>query len=213
MPSNNTENIYSTEYGGSGSPIPAEKISYDNTESGLQATKVQGAIDELAGSVDVLESDVNNLEHVQLISANVYNVTIPANTVLSDAITLLYDNFLNNIIANLSDDEAVIPRNMSIPVDASGNTLANPLTHVLWRNTETTDINNEVSMMRSYEGATSITIYAGMQGGSTYTHKSLKKVVIASDGTVTMTDLNNITITNERTLAVRYFKCKIIPTS
>ena len=68
-------------------------------------------------------------------------------------------------------------------------------------------------MMRSYEGATSITIYAGMQGGSTYTHKSLKKVVIASDGTVTMTDLNNITITNERTLAVRYFKCKIIPTS
>jgi hypothetical protein len=57
MPSNDTENIYSTEYGGQGAPIPASKISYDNTESGLQATKVQGAIDELAGNITDLAGD------------------------------------------------------------------------------------------------------------------------------------------------------------
>lgn len=51
MPSNDTENIYSTQYGGEGEPIPATKISYDNTDSGLSATKVQAAIDELAGDI------------------------------------------------------------------------------------------------------------------------------------------------------------------
>lgn len=48
MPNNDTENIYATQYGGEGEPIPATKISYNNTASGLSATKVQGAIDELA---------------------------------------------------------------------------------------------------------------------------------------------------------------------
>ena len=55
MPNNDTENIYSTPYeGGEGNPIPATKISYDNTDSGLTATTAQGAIDELAGAVDDL---------------------------------------------------------------------------------------------------------------------------------------------------------------
>ena len=51
MPSNNTENIYSSEYGGSGQPIDADRIAYDNTTSGLSATDAQGAIDELAGDI------------------------------------------------------------------------------------------------------------------------------------------------------------------
>lgn len=62
MPSNNTENIYSTQYGGEGEPIPATKISYDNTTSGLTADGVQGAIDELASSVGTLASSVGTLE-------------------------------------------------------------------------------------------------------------------------------------------------------
>ena len=57
MPSNDTQNIYSSEYGGQGEPIPASKISYDNDESGLHATKVQGAIDELAGDIADLAGD------------------------------------------------------------------------------------------------------------------------------------------------------------
>ena len=54
MPSNDTQNIYSTQYGGGGEPIPATKIGYDNTTSGLTADDVQEAIDEVAGKVDNL---------------------------------------------------------------------------------------------------------------------------------------------------------------
>lgn len=53
MPSNNTENILSTPFTeGTGNPIPATRISYDNTNSGLTADDVQGAIDEVAGAID-----------------------------------------------------------------------------------------------------------------------------------------------------------------
>lgn len=50
MPYNDTENIYSTPFNeGEAQPIPATRIGYDNTDSGLTATDVQGAIDEIAG--------------------------------------------------------------------------------------------------------------------------------------------------------------------
>lgn len=52
MPSNDTENIYATQYGGEGEPIPATKISYNNTTSGLTADDVQEAIDEVAGNIN-----------------------------------------------------------------------------------------------------------------------------------------------------------------
>ena len=51
MPTNNTENIYSTEFENDPNPIPSSKIGYDNTESGLEATTVQGAIDELDSKI------------------------------------------------------------------------------------------------------------------------------------------------------------------
>lgn len=51
MPTNDTQNIYSTEYENDPNPIPANKIGYDNTESGLEATTVQGAIDELDSKI------------------------------------------------------------------------------------------------------------------------------------------------------------------
>lgn len=49
MPSNNTENILSTPFTeGTANPIPASRISYDGTTSGLSATNAQAAIDEVA---------------------------------------------------------------------------------------------------------------------------------------------------------------------
>ena len=51
MPSNDTQNIYSTPFTeGQGEPIPAARIGYDNTDSGLTATDVQTAIDEVAST-------------------------------------------------------------------------------------------------------------------------------------------------------------------
>lgn len=55
MPSNNTENILSTPYAeGTGSPIPASRISYDDTTSGLSATDVQAAIDEIVSDIPTI---------------------------------------------------------------------------------------------------------------------------------------------------------------
>lgn len=50
MPLNSTANIYSSEYADA-TPTPASAITYDGTESGLSATNVQDAIDELAGEI------------------------------------------------------------------------------------------------------------------------------------------------------------------
>lgn len=50
MPTNDTPNMYSSEYTDP-TPTPASAVTYSGTESGLSATNVQGAIDELAGDI------------------------------------------------------------------------------------------------------------------------------------------------------------------
>lgn len=57
MPSNDTDNIYSSEYRDSAEPIPATVIGYDNTTSHMTATTVQGAIDELSDDIAGLDGD------------------------------------------------------------------------------------------------------------------------------------------------------------
>lgn len=51
MPTNNTENVYTHEYEDTGAPIPGTRIGYDNSETGLEATNMQAAIDELDGKI------------------------------------------------------------------------------------------------------------------------------------------------------------------
>lgn len=64
MPSNNTENIYSSEYGGSGEPIPATKISYDKTGTSIVATTVQGAITEVDTDLQSTKGDVSDIKDI-----------------------------------------------------------------------------------------------------------------------------------------------------
>lgn len=61
MPSNDTENIYATQYGGEGEPIPATKISYDNTGTAIEATTVQGAITDLDTGLKGVINDFSEL--------------------------------------------------------------------------------------------------------------------------------------------------------
>lgn len=56
MPTNNTKNIYTAEYEDVYVPSKAEDISFSTAISGLHATNVQGAIDELVTSVAVSRS-------------------------------------------------------------------------------------------------------------------------------------------------------------
>ena len=63
MPTNDTTNIYSSEYSPTGNPIPADIIGYDNTDSGLTAENAQAAIDELA-------SDINDIVQMPALPAD-----------------------------------------------------------------------------------------------------------------------------------------------
>lgn len=119
MPSNDTQNIYSSEYGGQGEPIPASKISYDNTDSGLSATKVQGAIDELASTVGGLDTAVDNLETAlnqkYVLADSDVNIEVTADGVksYSDLLDDLYTAFLAYIAA-MDDDELLFLTRMQV---------------------------------------------------------------------------------------------------
>ena len=64
MPSNDTENIYATQYGGEGEPIPATKISYDGEGTSIVATTVQAAITELDTDLQSTKENVNDIKEV-----------------------------------------------------------------------------------------------------------------------------------------------------
>ncbi len=97
MPSNDTENIYSTQFNeGEAQPIPATRIGYDNDASGLNATNVQEAIDEIA--------DVKN----NFVFVDLKTVAVTADGVKTNEQMLneLYTLFMTTI-QNLAADEAV----------------------------------------------------------------------------------------------------------
>jgi len=56
-----------------GGAVPADEVTYDNTDSGLTATNVQDAVDEVKGSVDSLASDVADIPivHEELQTATI----------------------------------------------------------------------------------------------------------------------------------------------
>lgn len=121
MPTNVTDNIYSTEYEDSGTPIPSTKIGYDNTESGLEATNVQGAIDELAGDVSVITGKM-----LQAIETTV----LPNCTTYPTIVSSLKTD-MTALIAALPDGESISIMGLSIdgfgffPYYGSGSLWAN----------------------------------------------------------------------------------------
>lgn len=59
------------DVGNGGGPTAAVDVSYDNTSSGLPATNVQDAIDELAGSI--VTPTQTKVEHITLNSTDITN--------------------------------------------------------------------------------------------------------------------------------------------
>ena len=105
MPSNDTANIYSTQYGGEGEPIPATKISYDNTNSGLTADDVQEAIDELAGNVDDIETFLDD----EYVSGAFQSLSVTADGVktYSDLIDEMYP-LMQAVTNGLANNEVCV---------------------------------------------------------------------------------------------------------
>ena len=122
MPSNNTENILSTPFTeGTGNPIPASRISYDGTTSGLSATDVQAAIDEVVGDIP----------------------TIPATY---DADDIVYDNTTSGLTA--TDAQAAIDEVASTVGELSEK---NFQYNTLWSGDASTAGSVEVSDLSKYD--------------------------------------------------------------
>ena len=118
MPSNDTENIYATQYGGEGEPIPASKISYDGTGTSIEATTVQGAITELDMDLQSTKDDVSDLKTA--ISGTRLYVTNDAIGVTADGVKSYGDlltelhTAVSALIAALEDDTFLVEKYLYI---------------------------------------------------------------------------------------------------
>ena len=65
---NSTSQKWENAAGGGGSTPSASQVSYDNTTSGLTATDVQDAIDEVEGRVDTLETNAAKVKWSSAVS-------------------------------------------------------------------------------------------------------------------------------------------------
>lgn len=63
-------------YGGGGASS-ADKVSYDNSRSGLEATDSQGAIDEVNAKADSLKKMAQSFETVDAMNAAITAGTVP----------------------------------------------------------------------------------------------------------------------------------------
>ena len=118
MPSNDTENIYATQYGGEGEPIPATKISYNNTISGLTADDAQEAIDEVSSDVGTVTSAFNTLKGKldgNKVLKGIFSVSVTADGTKSFA-TLLgeLNTAIKTAIQSIADNESVMIKHLYI---------------------------------------------------------------------------------------------------
>lgn len=118
MPSNDTENIYATQYGGEGEPIPATKISYDGTGTSIEATNVQGAITEVDTDLQSTKEDVTDIKNELSGTWVKKNLALEKIEIIADGVksfnTILNElavSFLSALSA-LEDDEAIAPKNL-----------------------------------------------------------------------------------------------------
>ncbi len=120
MPTNNTENIYSTPFNeGEAQPIPASRISYDGTGTSIEATNVQAAITEVDTDLQSTKDDVDTLK-TELTSAWVISDLGSDITIKGDGtktLATLMGEMATAIEAlkeSLADDERIMGKYFSI---------------------------------------------------------------------------------------------------
>lgn len=143
MSSNDTQNVYSSEYRDA-TPTAASAVTYDGTASGLSATNVQAAIDEVVGDIPEIPTSYDaeditydnttsglSATNAQAAIDEVASVTneVKNNYVISGHGTVAvnadgikdFDALLNDLkteitalLANIDDDEFIVPKNLYI---------------------------------------------------------------------------------------------------
>ena len=113
MPSNDTENIYATQYGGEGEPIPATKISYDNTTSGLTADDIQEAVDEVAGEINDVSAVTTKVTNHMLLKPSTSTLLNYSINVTTDGVKT-WGEVLNDLYTAFHAIVTALPNNSRI---------------------------------------------------------------------------------------------------
>lgn len=216
MPTNNTENIYSTEFENDPNPIPSSKIGYDNTESGLNATTVQGAIDELDNKIKAsdeaseitydntdsgleatsvqgaIDEMAGAFDNYMLMGEEDVSIAVPENSTFN---SLFHNNglftLIQNVITNLNNDEAIDIRALSISPSFSSYAL-HPLGKSFWKKGETMDATDYSGVFYN-QANPKHTITSAKIAGS---NSTIRKLDIAdADGAMTLLDMTESTTT------------------
>lgn len=114
--------------GGISGPIDAEDVEYDNTVSGLTATDVQAAIDELTGDIGDVNTAVTDLglnvyTYVSgTITAGNTSITLSDAAILTTSFIDIY--FADKVIAPTSVTVATGSVTVEIPADATNTDVA-----------------------------------------------------------------------------------------
>ena len=89
-------------------PVEGTNVTYDNTSSGLTATNVQSAIDEVSASVDLVEGKLSALDGYMVPYSYVSSISFQADGVKNIG-TFTNEMFpkLLEVISNLADDECI----------------------------------------------------------------------------------------------------------
>lgn len=226
MPTNNTENIYSTEFENNPNPIPSTRVGYDNTNSGLEATTVQGAIDELDSKIDSLDgSDIEydgtesglEAENVQgaideivsSINANTIEMVdidlpLPDNSTFA---TLISSNglftLMQGVIDNLNDDEYIMVHALAISPTFSAYNL-HPIGKNLWKKGDTLSTTNYSGVFYDMGNSKHIINTARIASSNSHLHKL---DILNSDTSITVTDFTSSeTVVTEAKWQVLKFK-------
>jgi hypothetical protein len=205
-------NRYVHDYEDDGQPIPSTKIGYDNTSSGLDATNVQGAIDEVTqilnekqdktydgtesgieadtvtGAIDELAQDMSDLTDIIKNSVIKRNdaITTTLNTAMEDIRLHLID-----VLQTLEDTQFIILEYVNI----NGTVVSNNMLHFFQGGSNAT-INSTYFMSSSVVAhANDITINSARSG-----IQGMLKCVIDANGAT----FSHITDTTEITASVSY---------
>lgn len=199
MPSNDTENIYATQFGGEGEPIPATKISYDGTGTSIEATNVQNAITEIDTDLQSTKEDVTDIKEVlrsgyMLVETNKrISVTADGVKTLGALMTELGAACLTAIQA-LTDKEILAPTNFS-----DGSKDIDALSHGRYTNSSAS-FNPRFQRIESTSSKT--TMYYAMVK-ATGTSESIKTELITTP-TITFTDEGQTVPTNGTNIYIAF---------
>lgn len=99
--------------GGISGPIEAEDVDYDNATSGLAATDVQAAIDEVAADVDAVNTNVSTYVSGTIAAGNT-SITLTSNAILTTSFIDIY--FKDKLIA--PTNVTVVAGSITIEINA-----------------------------------------------------------------------------------------------